>query len=70
MYLYWPVILIALQFIFLEGILSIDNAAALGALVSPLPTDKAIPWPVWLQRIAKRLQPSLGCQRTAVLRVG
>lgn len=31
--------LIVLQLIFLEGILSIDNAAVLGAMVTPLPAD-------------------------------
>ena len=46
MNLYWPVIAIVLQLIFLEGILSIDNAAVLGLLVPPLPDDKGIPWPV------------------------
>lgn len=70
MNLYWPVIVIILQLIFLEGILSIDNAAVLGALVSPLPTDQPIPWPIWLQRVGKRLQPFLGYQRNAALRVG
>ena len=34
---YWPIVLIVLQLIFLEGILSIDNAAIIGALVAPLP---------------------------------
>ena len=37
---YWPVVIIILQLIFLEGILSIDNAAVIGALVSPLPDDE------------------------------
>ncbi len=67
---YWPVITIVLQLIFLEGILSIDNAAVLGALVSPLPTDKGIPWPAWLKNLGKGLEPLLGHQRTAALRVG
>jgi len=31
------------QVIFLEGILSIDNAAVLGAMVSVLPKDKMVP---------------------------
>ena len=34
---YGPIFIIVLQLIFLEGILSIDNAAVIGALVSPLP---------------------------------
>jgi YkoY family integral membrane protein len=70
MNLYWPVIVIVLQLIFLEGILSIDNAAVLGALVSPLPDDKGIPWPVWLKHLGKSIEPLLGKQRTAALRVG
>jgi tellurite resistance protein TerC len=70
MNLYWPVIAIVLQLIFLEGILSIDNAAVLGALVSPLPDNKEIPWPSLLEKLGKRLRPFLGYQRTAALRVG
>ena len=67
---YWPVFAVILQLIFLEGILSIDNAAVLGVLVSPLPDDQGIPWPVWLKNAGKRLEPLLGNQRTAALRVG
>jgi tellurite resistance protein TerC len=70
MNLYWPVILIILQLIFLEGILSIDNAAVLGVLVSPLPDNEGIPWPVWLKNVGKRIEPLLGHQRIAALRVG
>jgi len=70
MNLYWPVIGIIFQLIFLEGILSIDNAAVLGVLVSPLPDDKEIPWPFWLKNAGNRLEPLLGHQRTAALRVG
>jgi len=70
MSLSWPVFAIIVQLIFLEGILSIDNAAVLGVLVSPLPDDKEIPWPVWLKNVGKRLKPLLGHQRTAALRVG
>ncbi|HXD10695.1 MAG TPA: hypothetical protein VN653_11580 [Anaerolineales bacterium] len=70
MMLYWPVITIVLQLIFLEGILSIDNAAVLGALVSPLPDNESIPWPKGLENLGKRLTHLLGYQRTAALRVG
>lgn len=70
MNLYWPVIAIVLQLIFLEGILSVDNAAILGVLVSPLPNDKGIPWPVWLKNVGKSVEPLLGHQRSAALRVG
>ena len=67
---YWPVIIIILQLIFLEGILSIDNAAVIGALVSPLPDRKPVEWPKGLQRFGDWLHPLLGNQRTAALRVG
>ncbi len=67
---YWPIVLIVLQLIFLEGILSIDNAAIIGALVSPLPDHEEIPWPGKLESLGKFLHPFLGFQRTAALRVG
>ena len=67
---HWPVIAIVLQLIFLEGILSIDNAAVLGALVSPLPDNEGIPWPNVMKSLGKHLEPLLGYQRTAALRVG
>jgi tellurite resistance protein TerC len=65
-----PIIVIILQLIFLEGILSIDNAAVIGALVSPLPDDKHVEWPKALQRFGEWLHPVLGNQRMAALRVG
>ncbi len=61
---------IILQLIFLEGILSIDNAAVLGAMVSPLPNDKPVPWPRLLRPIGRLLDPILGYQRMAALKVG
>jgi tellurite resistance protein TerC len=67
---YWPIFIIVLQLIFLEGILSIDNAAVIGALVSPLPDDKRVEWPKALQRFGEWLHPVLGNQRIAALRVG
>lgn len=67
---YGPILVIILQLIFLEGILSIDNAAVIGALVSPLPDDKHIEWPRSLQRFGEWLHPILGNQRMAALRVG
>ena len=67
---YLPVAIIILQLIFLEGILSIDNAAVIGALVSPLPDDQRIPWPRSLKRLGDWLHPLLGNQRGAALRVG
>lgn len=67
---YLPVVIIVLQLIFLEGILSLDNAAVIGALVSPLPDDQPIVWPPPLQRVGEWLHPILGNQRLAALRVG
>mgnify|MGYP000372923658 CR=1 FL=1 len=42
----WSIIQIVVLLTFLEGILSIDNAAVLGAMVAHLPRDKAIPEPI------------------------
>src|SRR5258706_651015 len=67
---YWPVIAIVFQLIFLEGILSIDNAAVLGALVTRLPDDQGIPWPSTFKKFGTVLDPILGKQRMAALRVG
>lgn len=67
---YWPIVVIVLQLIFLEGILSIDNAAVIGALVSPLPDDQGVPWPKALRKLGQTLHPLLGYQRMAALRVG
>jgi YkoY family integral membrane protein len=63
-------LLVVVQLIFLEGILSIDNAAVLGAMVAHLPDQQAIPWPESLQSLGEMLQGMLGPQRTAALRVG
>jgi tellurite resistance protein TerC len=63
-------ILIVIQLIFLEGILSIDNAAVLGAMVSVLPDDEPVPYPKpfkFLQPFTNRV---LGMQQTAALKVG
>ncbi len=66
----WATIVIVIQLIFLEGILSIDNAAVLGALVSPLPDDRPVSWGRLLRKIGDLLHPILGNQRTAALRAG
>jgi tellurite resistance protein TerC len=63
-------IAIVIQLIFLEGILSIDNAAVLGAMVTTLPEHEPIPWPKALRGIGKILNKPLGRQRMAALRVG
>lgn len=62
-------LIIIIQLVFLEGILSIDNAAVLGAMVLHLPNDKPIPWPTWM-RVTRRFSASMGSQRDAALRVG
>ncbi len=66
----WSLPVIVLQLIFLEGILSIDNAAVLGAMVTHLPDHLPIVWPRALRRLGDSLHPVLGNQRTAALRVG
>lgn len=66
----WSFIAIVIQLIFLEGILSIDNAAILGAMVSVLPDHEPIPWPKKLAKLGLMLDKPLGFQRTAALRVG
>jgi tellurite resistance protein TerC len=62
--------LIIIQLIFMEGILSIDNAAVLGAMVVHLPDDRPVSWPTSLRKIGWKLHKFLGNQRTAALRVG
>ena len=64
------VVIVVIQLIFLEGILSIDNAAVLGAMVAPLPTDKPIPWPDSLKFMAGWGDKIFGMQRGAALTVG
>ena len=65
------IVTIILQLIFLEGILSIDNAMVLGSLVAHLPDSQIIPWPSsfpdWFRSHFHRL---LGHQQQAALRVG
>jgi tellurite resistance protein TerC len=63
-------IVVVMQLVFLEGLLSIDNAAVLGAMVSSLPTDEPVPWPASLDALGDKLDPLLGDQRNAALKVG
>ncbi len=56
--------------ILLEGILSIDNAAVLGAMVSGLPQHEKIPWPRALRFLEQPFHRLLGGQRSAALKVG
>lgn len=66
----WSFLVIIIQLIFLEGILSIDNAAVLGAMVLPLSDTEPIPWPRVLKKFAPALDKMLGHQRVAALKVG
>jgi tellurite resistance protein TerC len=66
----WTIPLIILQLIILEGLLSIDNAAVLGAMVIHQPDDKPIHWHTKFKWLGEKLHPILGNQRTAALRVG
>jgi len=63
-------LLIVLQLLFVEGILSLDNAAILGAMVAHLPNDQPMPWPKGLSRLGQHLDRLLGPQQTAALRAG
>ncbi len=63
-------IFVIIQLIFLEGILSIDNAAVLGAMVSVLPANEPIPWPRALALMNQWGDRVLGGQRAAALKVG
>ena len=58
------------QIIFLEGVLSLDNAAVLGAMVLRLPDRELIPWPRVLEPLGRPMDRILGPQRRAALRVG
>ena len=66
----FSIIAIVIQLIFLEGILSIDNAAILGAMVTPLSSHEPIPWPNALKGVSHVFDRLLGHQRGAALRVG
>lgn len=61
---------VIIQIIFLEGILSIDNAAVLGAMVSVLPKDQMVPWPGPLKFLGPPIHRLLGGQQSAALKVG
>lgn len=63
-------LIIILQLVYLEAILSVDNAAVLAAMVARLPADEPIPWPTGLQFLARAAHRLLGGQRRAALRVG
>ncbi|MGC8781349.1 MAG: TerC family protein [Anaerolineae bacterium] len=64
------IISVILQLIFLEGILSIDNAAVLGAMVAVLPSDKPVPYPRFLRFLQRFTDRVFGMQQSAALKVG
>jgi tellurite resistance protein TerC len=64
------VVVIIIQVIFLEGVLSIDNAAVLGAMVSVLPKRDMVPWPAPLKFLGPPVHKALGGQQSAALKVG
>ncbi len=66
----FDILQIVFLLVFLEGILSIDNAAVLGAMVAHLPQDQPIPWPKWLQWMQGHGERFLGMQQAAALKVG
>ncbi len=66
----WSALLVILQLVYLEGILSIDNAAVLGAMVAHLPPRERIPWPQGLRFLQPPVHRLLGGQRPAALKVG
>lgn len=55
-------LLVVLQVIWIDGVLSIDNAAALAVLAEPLPNDQSPPWPLHYRW--------LGSQQQCALKVG
>lgn len=61
---------IIIQLIILEGMLSVDNAAVLAAMVRHLPNDERVPWPRLLTGLGRRLDPALGHRRAAALKAG
>jgi tellurite resistance protein TerC len=63
-------LLVVVQIIFLDCVLSIDNAAVLGAMVSVLPEHESIPWPASLKFLAGAGDKILGPQRRGALMVG
>src|SRR5436309_1409220 len=64
------IITIIVQLIFLECILSIDNAAVMGAMVANLPSEQPTPWPKSLRPLLGWADRFLGAQRDAALKVG
>lgn len=67
---YLAPLLIIVQLIFLEGILSIDNAAVLGAMVSILPENESVPYPPFFKFLQPFTDQVLGMQQQAALKVG
>lgn len=64
------IVAIIAQLVFLECILSIDNAAVIGAMVAKLPNDRPTPWPKAIAPFFSRFDHILGSQRESALKVG
>lgn len=64
------ILLIILQLIVLETLLSVDNVTVLATLVTKLPKDEPVVWPNFLKNVGHSLHKVLGNQQTAALRVG
>ena len=64
------VLLIIIQVIFLETILSIDNALVLATIAKKLPRDKGVPLPKGLNFLRKPFSKIFANQRQAALEVG
>ena len=58
------IVFIVLQVIMIDGILSLDNAAVLGAMAAKLPHDAPAPLAPWLRRVLGNNQ------QEAALKVG
>ncbi len=66
----FALIVVVVQLIFLEGVLSLDNAAVLGAMVARLPANEPVPWHRSMRWLGRIVDPLLGPQRQAALKVG
>ncbi len=66
----FALITVVVQLIFLEGVLSLDNAAVLGAMVARLPANEPVPWHRSMRWLGHIVDPLLGPQRQAALKVG
>ena len=63
-------LLLLLQIIFLESILSMDNALVLAELASHLPKDKPVKLPKWLKFLQKMFPKLFESQQQSALKLG